>query len=247
MNQPHYLTVGQAAALSGVSVRTLRYYDQIGLLKPQQVGENGYRYYTQENLQTLQQILFFRELEFPLKEIARILRQPDFDRQRALQEHRKLLLMRKKRLEQLIALTEQGWKGELQMNFKPFDEKELLQYQQEAKERWGNTGAWQQSQQKAKGRSKEDWNQVKEEADAIFQEMALLVGTDPAGKEAQRMVARWQDYITRNHYDCTREILAGLGEMYRADERFAQNLNRYADGLAEFFAQAIEIYCQNPS
>lgn len=141
MNQPHYLTVGQAAALSGVSVRTLRYYDQIGLLKPQQVGENGYRYYTQENLQTLQQILFFRELEFPLKEIACILRQPDFDRQRALQEHRKLLLLRKKRLEQLIALTEQGWKGELQMNFKPFDEKELLQYQQEAKERWGNTGA----------------------------------------------------------------------------------------------------------
>ena len=88
---------------------------------------------------------------------------------------------------------------------------------------------------------------MKEEADAIFQEMALLVGTDPAGKEAQRMVARWQDYITRNHYDCTREILAGLGEMYRADERFAQNLNRYADGLAEFLAQAIEIYCQNPS
>ena len=181
MNQPHYLTVGQAAALSGVSVRTLRYYDQIGLLKPQQVGENGYRYYTQENLQTLQQILFFRELEFPLREIARILRQPEFDRQRALQEHRKLLLMRKKRLEQLIALTEQGWKGELQMNFKPFDEKELLQYQQEAKERWGDTGAWQQSQQKAKGRSKEDWNQVKEEADAIFQEMALLVGTADGG------------------------------------------------------------------
>lgn len=150
MNQPHYLTVGQAAALSGVSVRTLRYYDQIGLLKPQQIGENGYRYYTQENLQTLQQILFFRELEFPLKEIARILRQPDFDRQRALQEHRKLLLLRKKRLEQLIALTEQGWKGELQMNFKPFDEKELLQYQQEAKERWGDTAPGNRASRKQK-------------------------------------------------------------------------------------------------
>lgn len=98
----------------------------------------------------------------------------------ALQEHRKLLLMRKKRLEQLITLTEQGWKGELQMNFKPFDEKELLQYQQEAKERWGDTGAWQQSQQKAKGRSKEDWNQVKEEADAI------ISGDGPAGRHRPR-------------------------------------------------------------
>lgn len=98
MDRSQYFTVGQAANLSGVSVRTLHYYDQIGLLKPQQIGENGYRYYTQEDLQTLQQILFFRELEFPLKEIVRILHQPDFDRQRALQEHRKLLLMRKKRL-----------------------------------------------------------------------------------------------------------------------------------------------------
>lgn len=247
MDRSQYFTVGQAANLSGVSVRTLHYYDQIGLLKPQQIGGNGYRYYTQEDLQTLQQILFFRELEFPLKEIVRILHQPDFDRQRALQEHRKLLLMRKKRLEELIALTEQGWKGEMKMNFKPFDEQELLQYQQEARERWGDTSAWQQSQQKAKGRTKEDWKQVKEEADAIFQEMARLVGTDPNGAPAQRLVARWQSYITRNHYDCTREILAGLGRMYREDERFAQNLNRYADGLAAFFAQAIEHYCQNPS
>ena len=139
------MTVKEVSRLTGVSVRTLQYYDQIGLLKPQEVGGNGYRYYSQENLQTLQQILFFRELQFPLKEIIKIIHQPDFDRKKAMQEHKKLLILQKERLERLIQLTEEAWKGEMEMNFQPFDERKLEEYKKEAKERWGKTKAWQQS------------------------------------------------------------------------------------------------------
>ena len=125
MSKQNGISIKQAAQWSGVTVRTLHYYDQIGLLKPQVVGENGYRYYSQENLQTLQQILFFRELQFPLKEIIKIIHQPDFDRKKAMQEHRKLLILQKERLERLIQLTEEAWKGEMEMNFQPFDERKL--------------------------------------------------------------------------------------------------------------------------
>lgn len=133
------MSISQAANLSGVSVRTLQYYDQIGLLKPAAVSESGYRLYTQANLQKLQQILFFRELKFPLKDIIKILNQPDFDYQKALMEQRKLLILQKERLERLIQLTEQGWneKGELNMNFSAFDKSTIEQYQKEAKERFG--------------------------------------------------------------------------------------------------------------
>ena len=144
MSKQNGISIKQAAQWSGVTVRTLHYYDQIGLLKPQVVGENGYRYYSQENLQTLQQILFFRELQFPLKEIIKIIHQPDFDRKKAMQEHRKLLILQKERLERLIQLTEEAWKGEMEMNFQPFDERKLEEYKKEAKERWGKTKAWQQ-------------------------------------------------------------------------------------------------------
>lgn len=128
MSKQNGISIKQAAQWSGVTVRTLHYYDQIGLLKPQEVGGNGYRYYSQENLQTLQQILFFRELQFPLKEIIKIIHQPDFDRKKAMQEHRKLLILQKERLERLIQLTEEAWKGEMEMNFQPFDERKLEEY-----------------------------------------------------------------------------------------------------------------------
>ena len=206
------MSISQAANLSGVSVRTLQYYDQIGLLKPAAVSESGYRLYTQANLQKLQQILFFRELKFPLKDIIKILNQPDFDYQKALMEQRKLLILQKERLERLIQLTEQGWneKGELNMNFSAFDKSTIEQYQKEAKERFGKTDAWKESQEKTKGRSKEEWNLVLGEMQELLKRISALVGTDPAGEEAQQLVEEWRQHITKNYYTCTPEILQGL-------------------------------------
>lgn len=241
------MSISQAANLSGVSVRTLQYYDQIGLLKPAAVSESGYRLYTQANLQKLQQILFFRELKFPLKDIIKILNQPDFDYQKALMEQRKLLILQKERLERLIQLTEQGWneKGELNMNFSAFDKSTIEQYQKEAKERFGKTDAWKESQEKTKGRSKEEWNLVLGEMQELLKQISALVGTDPAGEEAQQLVEEWRQHITKNYYTCTPEILQGLGQMYCADERLLANIDRYQVGTAQFFAKAIEVYCKN--
>ena len=241
------MSISQAANLSGVSVRTLQYYDQIGLLKPAAVSESGYRLYTQANLQKLQQILFFRELKFPLKDIIKILNQPDFDYQKALMEQRKLLILQKERLERLIQLTEQGWneKGELNMNFSAFDKSTIEQYQKEAKERFGKTDAWKESQEKTKGRSKEEWNLVLGEMQEMLKQISALVGTDPAGEEAQQLVEEWRQHITKNYYTCTPEILQGLGQMYCADVRFLANIDRYQVGTAQFFAKAIEVYCKN--
>lgn len=238
--------ISQAASLSGVSVRTLQYYDQIGLLKPAAVSESGYRFYTQENLQKLQQILFFRELKFPLKEIIKIMSQPDFDYQKALMEQRKLLILEKERLERLIQLTEQGWdkEGEIKMNFSAFDKSTIEQYQKEAKERWGTTDAWKESQEKTKNRSKEEWNAVLGQMEEIFRQLAALVGGDPAGEEAQQLVEEWRNHISQNYYSCTPEILQGLGQMYCVDERFHTNIDAYGAGTADFFAKAIEVYCK---
>lgn len=241
------MTISQAANLSGVSVRTLQYYDKIGLLKPAAVSESGYRLYTQANLQKLQQILFFRELKFPLKDIIKILNQPDFDYQKALMEQRKLLILQKERLEQLIQLTEQGWneKGELNMNFSAFDKSTIEQYRKEAKERFGKTDAWKESQEKTKGRSKEEWNLVLGEMQELLKRISALVESDPADEEAQQLVEEWRQHITKNYYTCTPEILQGLGQMYCADERFLANIDRYQVGTAQFFAKAIEVYCKN--
>lgn len=240
MSKQNGISIKQEAQWSGVTVRTLHYYDQIGLLKPQVVGENGYRYYSQENLQTLQQILFFRELQFPLKEIIKIIHQPDFDRKKAMQEHRKLLILQKERLERLIQLTEEAWKGEMEMNFQPFDERKLEEYKKEAKERWGKTKAWQQSQEKEQKRGEEEGKEMQQQMEEIFERAAQLRKTDPAALPAQQLVEAWKAHITQYHYECTNEILAGLAQMYRYDERFMANLDRYGKGTACFLAEAID-------
>lgn len=162
-------------------------------------------------------------------------------------EQRKLLILQKERLERLIQLTEQGWneKGELNMNFSAFDKSTIEQYQKEAKERFGKTDAWKESQEKTKGRSKEEWNLVLGEMQEMLKQISALVGTDPAGEEAQQLVEEWRQHITKNYYACTPEILQGLGQMYCADERFLANIDRYQVGTAQFFAKAIEVYCKN--
>ncbi len=241
-------TVHEVAKLSGVSVRTLHYYDEIGLLRPSKITDAGYRLYDDTALARLQQILFFRELDFPLCKIREILDNPAFDQQGALHSHKKLLLLKKQRLERLITLVDNTLKGEPEMSFKAFDMSEIeqaqKQYSDEAKQRWGDTDAYTQSTKRTASYTKEDWARIQSETDAIYEGFAEQMNGDPASPAVQQLVADWQAHISRNFYDCTPEILKGLGEMYVNDERFTKTIDEHAQGLAQFISDAIKVYCK---
>lgn len=243
------LSVSEAARLSGVSVRTLHYYDKIGLLHPSEIAENGYRYYCDADMALLQQILFFRELDFPLREITRILSLPGYDRRGAMRRQRELLLLKRERLDGLLRLLDAGLKGDTDMQFDAFDDSALRQareqYAGEARERWGHTAAWAESEQKSKNRTKEEWDAIQRETEAVFRAFSALRGGDPGCAEAQKLVADWQAHITRHYYRCDKDILAGLGTMYTADERFLKNIDRFGPGTADFMSRAIALYCRS--
>ncbi len=236
--------------LTGVSVRTLRYYDEIGLLKPCAVDEqNGYRYYDEGSLLRMQEILFYRELDFPLKDIQVIIFSPDYDKQTAFSEQKRLLTLKKERLERLILALDSAMKGE-KITMKAFDNSEFEaqreMYAKEAKKKWGSTAAYKESAEKTNGYTKEEWNRVSLGMDAIMAEFAECKnsGSAPSSREAQSLVKKWQNFITENCYTCTKEILSGLGEMYVADERFKANIDRHGEGTAEFMQAAIKEYCR---
>lgn len=240
------MTVKEVSRLCGVSVRTLHYYDEIGLLRPGNLSEAGYRIYGEEELLRLQQILFFRELGFPLKQIRAIMQEPSFDTQDALQKQRELLALKRDRILGLLRLIDNTLKGEHTMSFHEFDESALetarKKYADEVKERWGNTAAYEQSEERAALYQKEDWARIEGEANKIFEKFAEHMDLPPSDPKVQALVGEWQQHITESYYECTDEILAGLGEMYTADERFKKNLDAHAKGLADFMAQAIKHY-----
>lgn len=240
-------SVSETAKLTGVSVRTLHYYDEIGLLSPSIISETGYRYYDDSALERLQQILFYRELDFTLKDIAEIMNASGYQKEDALRKQRELLQLKRKRLDKLIHLLDANLKGENTMSFKEFDMSEIenakAKYAKEVNERWGSTDAYKQSKRRTDGYTTEDWARIKEEADDITKRFAEKVGEDPASAEVQELVAQWQNHITKYYYDCTNEILAGLGQMYVADERFTNNIDKFGEGTAKLMSQAIEVYC----
>jgi len=238
------LQVKEFAVLSGVSVRTLHYYDEIGLLHPPFVDEqNGYRYYNEASLARMQEICFYRELDFPLKTILEILSDPNYNRQEAFASQRKLLILKKNRLERLIQALDDAEKGAIDMN--AFDNKEYeaacTEYKKEVKERWGKTEAYREHETKTAGYTKDTWNAVHAGLDAIFASFAacMKAGDDPTSENAHSLVKELQSYITEHYYTCTKEILAGLGQMYTADERFRKNIDSHAEGTAAFVSEAI--------
>ena len=242
------LTVKQVAKLTGITVRTLHYYDEIGLLTPATITEAGYRLYNDENLERLQQILFFREIDFELKNIKEILDNPDFDKVKALEKHKKLLELKRNRMEKLITLVDKTLKGEKEMSFKEFDMNEINkvkeEYKEEAKERWGDTDAYKESNRKTSKYGKEDWEEISKDSARIYKGFADNMDKEVSSPEVQHFVQEWQNHITKYFYNCTKEILAGLGEMYVADERFTKNIDKYGEGLAEFMSKAIYYYCR---
>lgn len=242
-------TVKQVAAITGISVRTLHYYDKIGLLKPTQTTSAGYRLYDGKALGRLQQILFFRELDFPLKEIRSILESPSFNAREALQSHRRMLILERDRLDGLIRLADQTLKGENVMSFEEFDhsriDDERQKYAEEAKERWGGTDAYRESERRTAVYKQDDWNRVNGEAEQLYRAFAENLSKQPDDPAVQALVRQWQEYITRNFYCCTDEILAGLGQMYAADPRFTKSIDQNGEGLANFMSRAIAEYCKN--
>jgi len=241
------LKINEVSRLTGVTVRALHYYDEIGLLKPSEITDSGYRLYDDTALERLQQILFFRELDFPLEEIGKIMSNPHYNKDEALKKQEELLLQKRKRLDGLIGLIQKTIKGEANMSFKEFDLTEIEQhkkkYAKEVKERWGNTDAYRESEEKCGNYSDSQWNIISGEGADILRSFAEIRHLDPNGERARELVKRWQDYITANFYKCTNQILSCLGAMYTGDERFTQNIDKNGEGTAEFMAKAIEAYC----
>lgn len=229
-------TVKEISRLTGVSVRTLHYYDERDLLKPTKVTEAGYRLYDDTALERLHSILLFRELQFPLKEIKAILDSPNFDIKTALNEQIELLELQKKRLDKIISSAREILnKGVNTMSFSSFDKTELEQYAAEAKRKWGHTDAYKEYEQ-----NHSDSADKTNEFMQIFTEIGKIKHLSPDCDEVQMLIKKLQNFITDNYYTCTNEILKDLGEMYVSDERFKNNIDKAGGaGTAEFTAKAI--------
>jgi DNA-binding transcriptional MerR regulator len=247
-------TIGTVAKLAYVSVRTLHYYDETGLLSPSNETAAGYRLYSDADLDMLQQVLFFRELGFPLATIGSLVHSPSFDRRKALQAHREALLERRKQVDALldaIDRTMQSLNGGTPMDkqemFDAFDERALeehrAKYADEVEERWGTTDAYAESQKRTSKYTKEDWARIKQESDQIEADMAALMDRNPSDPQVQDVVRRKHEHFNRNFYTCSFEMLAGLSEMWVSDPRFTVTYDKIKPGLAQFWHDAVQAYC----
>ena len=239
------MTVNEVSKLTGVSIRTLQYYDTIGLLKASSYTESGYRLYDDTALERLQQILLFKELAFSLKEIKEIIDAPNFDREKALEQQIELLTLKKEHLENLIDFA-RGIKqiGVKKMDFTVFDTKKIDEYARRAKEQWGETSEYQEYEEKSKNRTDAQQKDVMNRFMLIFAEFGKLKEQDAASDMVQLQVKKLQGFISEHYYHCSKEILSGLGKMYAGGGEFTENIDHYGgEGTAEFADKAIQAYC----
>ena len=239
------MTVHEVSRLAGVSIRTLQYYDKIGLLRPAEYTGAGYRLYGDADLERLQQILLFRELEFPLKEIRKIIKSPDYDRNKALEQQIALLTLKKEQLERLIALARGIMEtGGNTMDFSAFDTSKMEEYAAQARVSWGETSAYKEFEEKSKDRTSEEEKGLGEQMMEMFSKFGKIKDENPASEMAQALVGKLQAFITEHYYRCTDDILSGLGRMYAAGGDFTENIDKAGGrGTAEFANQAIQIRC----
>jgi len=248
-------TVGGAAEIGKVSVRTLHHYDQIGLLVPSARSDSGYRLYSEEDLERLHQILLFRELGFALTDISRIMLDPAFDRAEGLRAQRSLLLEKARRTEAMLeaidaALTaaeggatmtveeRSDMFGELFDGFDPAD------YEDEVKERWGETDAYKQSTARTKRYTRADWERLAAESAAVTAEFIALIdaGRAPDSPEAIAVAGRHHAHLEKWFYDCSPQMYAGLAQMWVDDERFTRNIDKAREGLAAYQSAAAQAW-----
>jgi DNA-binding transcriptional MerR regulator len=249
-------SVGQVASLAGVTIRTLHHYDEIGLLSPGERSAAGYRIYEEPDLERLQQILFYRELGFTLEEIATIVDDPRTDAVGHLRRQRRLLTERIERLQRMIAAIDYEMEArEMDIKLTPEERLEVFgnfnpeSHAEEAKERWGGTNAYRQSQQRVSSYTKEDWLKIKAEQEELTADLAALFesGAPPDSEEAMAAAEAHRQHISRWYYDCSYEIHRGLTEMYVSDERFRANYDALAPGLSEFIRDAARANAERAS
>lgn len=239
------MKVKEVADLVGISVRTLHHYDEIGLLNPDSTV-SGYRLYSSKDLETLQQILFFKELGFSLKKIKELINCPSFDREKALEIQRKLLWEKRSRLDKMITTidkTLRNAKGEIEMSdkekFAGFDFRHNP-YEQEARDRWGDQ-AVNAFDAKLNEMPAGEQQALADDFNTLYRELAAMRHLNPTEDEAQKGIEKWYNYLnTIGNY--TYDAFKGLGQLYVDDERFAKNIDQFGEGLARFMCDAMKIY-----
>ena len=239
------MTVKQVSDLTGISIRTLQFYDKLGLLSPAERTEAGYRLYDNSSLERLQEILLFRELEFPLKDIMQMIDDPDFDRKRALEQHIKLLELKKERIEALLRLAREiSGEEERKMDFSALDSKKIEEYTSQARASWGSTKEYKEFEAIDSKRTDDQRRDAAKGMMDIFARLGRNTALPPESAETQDIVRELHDYINANFYSCSIEVFASLGKMYGSGNEFTQNINKSAgEGTAEYASRAIEVYC----
>lgn len=245
--------INQVSRISGETLRALRHYDRIGLLKPKRILENKYRVYTDEDLSKLQQIMIYKELDFDLTTISAIINDPQFNIDKALKLQLKEITLKINHLVKVQELINKQIlyikKGKIMKNeekFKVLSSKIINEhekkYAQEVKEKYHDSDAYKQSQKRFAKYSDAEKLAIFKRGNLIFQAIADNMQLPPSDEKIQQLVKEWQQHISENFYECTVEILKELGEIYIADQRFKDNIDKTKAGLAEYLSEAIRIY-----
>jgi DNA-binding transcriptional MerR regulator len=241
-------TVGELAKLTGITVRTLHHYDEIGLVQPSDRSRAGYRLYDEGDVLRLQQVLLYRELGLPLDRIAAVLDDPGHSAHASLLEHREVLVQKRARIDAMLAALDSALRHEKgRTAMKPEDVKTMFegfdpaQYADEAKQTWGTTDSYKESMRRTKQYGKPEWEAIRSEADAIYARFAELMreGARPDDARVRGVVEAHRTHIDRWFYPCSTEMHRGLAEMYVADPRFTANFDKVAPGLAQFIRDAV--------
>lgn len=240
----HWLTVGQVAEACGISVRTLHHWDEIGLAQPSGRTHADYRLYNAQDIARIQRVLVYRELEIPLAEISRLLEEPATNAAEHLRRQRALLHTRISRLQEIVSAVDMMLEEDPMSNDRTAKAQAEVfgkQWEAEAQERWGDTEAWRQSQERGAKLSAEDWERVKEEGDSLNQDLgaAFRDGIEPGSPEANALAERHRAGIAE-FYDCTHSMQVCLGRMYVQDPRFTEYYEKIAPGLTQWLTAVID-------
>jgi DNA-binding transcriptional MerR regulator len=242
-------TVGELARLAGITVRTLHHYDRIGLVRPSGRTSAGYRSYDGRDLDRLQQVLVYRELGFPLEEVATLLDDPDADPAAHLRRQHRLLRDRLERTQAMVAAVEKEMEARQmgisltpEERFEVFGEHDPARYDAEVEERWGDTDAWAQSRRRTSAYTKDDWLRITAEAADVERRFAeaLRSGVPADAAPALDLAEEHRQHISRWFYDCPPEMHAGLGRMYVEDARFTAHYDDVTPGLAQYVSTAVQ-------
>lgn len=243
-------TINQLAKMANVSVRTLHHYDQIGLLGSARNEKNQYRIYEESDLLRLQQILFFRELDFKLEDIKAIISSPNFDIAGALRDHKQMILLKRKRLDALMKTIDKTInKITNKKNMKDeelydsFTKEEMNELAEEARQRWGHTAAYKESEKKMRSMTKEQMNAIKKEADGILKMAVSVIDKDVRSEEVQEVIALHYKHLS-NFYTPNPEMYRGLAEMYITDPRFKKHFEEYHPSLPQFMHDAMLVFVE---